>query len=93
MADCGEALVESGVVLRANGDERAKKPLKPRQCHKYLQETLAGKFQDIVAGFLQEAEKGGCAHMKLAVELLESSKPAPREKKGTAQRWLEELGE
>ena len=69
------------------------KPLRPRQCHKFLQKTLAAEFPSILRGFLSEARNGGCAHMKLAVELLEPAKPAARRTKGTAQRLLEELGE
>jgi hypothetical protein len=67
--------------------------LRPKQCHKYLQKTLAREFPAIVKGFVTEARNGGCAHMKLAAELLESAKPEPRRAKGSAQRFLEELGE
>jgi hypothetical protein len=73
--------------------EPPEKPLRPRQCHKYLQKTLASEFRAIVAGFVSEARGGGCAHMKLAVELLESAKDEGRRRKGSAQRLLEELGE
>jgi hypothetical protein len=72
--------------------ESQEKPLRPRQCHKYLQNTLASEFKAIVAGFITEARNGGCAHMKLAVELLEPAKDDGR-RKGSAQRLLEELGE
>lgn len=72
--------------------EPKEKPLRPRQCHKYLQKTLASEFKTIVSGFIAEAQKGGCAHMKLAVELLEPARDGHREK-GSAQRLLEELGE
>jgi hypothetical protein len=73
--------------------EAQEKPLRPRQCHKYLQKELASEFRTIVGGFIEEARKGGCAHMKLAVELLEQAKGEGRRKKGSAQRLLEELGE
>jgi hypothetical protein len=76
----------------AEAPEKPEKPLRPRQCHKYLQKTLASEFRTIVAGFVSEAQKGGCAHMKLAVELLETAKDDGR-RKGSAQRFLEELGE
>jgi len=79
--------------LRAEAAEPAEKPLRPRQCHKYLQKTLASEFKTIVAGFIGEATKGGCAHMKLAVELLEPAKDDGSRRKGSAQRLLEELGE
>lgn len=77
----------------AESQEAQEKPLRPRQCHKYLQKELASKFKSIVGGFIGEAQKGGCAHMKLAVELLEPAKDEGRRKKGSAQRLLEELGE
>lgn len=85
----------AGVELMADGAEAAEKPvrpLRPRQCQRYLQETLAGRFQTIVEGFISEAQKGGCAHMKLAVELLEPAQDSGR-RKGSAQRLLDELGE
>jgi hypothetical protein len=58
-----------------------------------MQKKLAAEFKTIVGGFIEEARKGGCAHMKLAVELLEPAKDEGRRKKGSAQRLLEELGE
>ena len=77
----------------AGPQELREKPLRPRQCHKFLQKKLASEFRTIVGGFIEEARKGGCAHMKLAVELLEPAKDEGRRKKGSAQRLLEELGE
>lgn len=77
----------------AEAPEKPEKPLRPRQCHKFLQKTLASEFRTIVAGFVSEAQKGSCAHMKLAVELLEPLKDDGRYRKGSAQRLLEELGE
>jgi hypothetical protein len=73
--------------------ESQQKPLRPRQCHKYLQKKLAGEFPTILSGFIDEARKGGCAHMKLAVELLAPAPDEGRPRKGSAQRLLEELGE
>jgi hypothetical protein len=81
------------ISAEAEPQESPQKPLRPRQCQKYLQKTLASEFRTIVGGFVEEARKGGCAHMKLAVELLESAKDEGRRKKGSAQRLLEELGE
>ena len=82
----------TGPELMAESAEPQEKPLRPRQCHKYLQKTLASKFTTIVSGFIEEAQKGGCAHMKLAVELLQPIESESR-RKGSAQRLLEELGE
>ena len=81
------------LAAEAEPQERPEKPLRPRQCHKYLQKELASKFKSIVGGFIGEAQKGGCAHMKLAVELLESARDENSRRKGSAQRLLEELGE
>lgn len=69
------------------------KPLRPRQCRRYLQKTLANEFRSIVKGFVKEARKGGCAHMKLAAELVEDKAVVRKRVKGTAQKLLEELGE
>jgi len=77
----------------AEPQESVERPLRPRQCHKYLQKQLASEFRKIVGGFIDEARKGGCAHMKLAVELLEPAKDEGHRRKGSAQRLLEELGE
>ena len=77
----------------AESQESQEKPLRPRQCHKYLQKKLASEFRTIVGGFIDEARKGSCAHMKLAVELLEPVNDEARKQKGSAQRLLEELGE
>lgn len=82
-----------GAELTAEAEESQEKPLLPRQCHKYLQKTLATEFRTIVDGFISEARNGGCAHMKLAVELLEPAKDEQRRRKGSAQRLLEELGD
>ncbi len=75
------------------GTKSEAKPLRPKQCNKYLQKKLAKEFKKIVDGFISEAEKGGCAHMKLAVELLEPVKDDSRARKGSAHRLLDELGE
>ena len=85
-------------ALTATGDGAVaeiadEKPLRPKQCHDHLQRTLAKEFRAIVQGFVKEAKNGGCAHMKLAADLLEPSRPPARKKKDTAQRLLEELGE
>ena len=87
-----------GRRLMAENEASREKPLqekvlRPRQCHKYLQKTLAKEFREIVNGFIGEAQKGSCAHMKLAVELLEPVKDDGRRRKGSVQMLLEQLGE
>lgn len=81
------------LLAAAEETEKPLKPLRPKQCHKYMQRTLATVFPEIVEGFLKEARNGGCAHMRLAVDLLEPAKPEPRRTRGSAQRLLEELGD
>jgi hypothetical protein len=76
----------------AEAPEAEERPLRPRQCRKYLQKTLATEFRAIVQGFVEEARNGSCAHMKLVVELLDAGKDG-EPKKGSAQRLLDELGE
>ena len=58
-----------------------------------IKKMLAAEFPKILGGFIEEARKGGCAHMKLTVEWLEPAKDEGRQRKGSAQRLLEELGE
>ena len=69
------------------------KPLRPKQCHKHLQKRLADEFPNIVNGFISEALKGSCPHMKLAVELLEPAKVDARRGKSSVHMLLEQLGE
>jgi hypothetical protein len=69
------------------------KPLRLRQCKRYLERTLAAEFRGIVQGFVKEARKGGCAHMKLTAELLEEAAGPVRRGKGSIQKLLEKVGE
>lgn len=80
-------------AARTVTDDAEETPLRPRQCQSYLRTRLAKEFPKIVDGFVSEARNGGCAHMKLAAELLEDTKKEPPRRKGTAQRLLEEMGE
>jgi hypothetical protein len=73
--------------------EVTEKPLRPSQCRTYLRKTVAGAYRDIVKGFVTQAKSGGCQHLKMATEVIESSKrtrTGPRVK-GPAERLLEEL--
>jgi hypothetical protein len=67
------------------------KDLRPGQCSSYLRTKLAKEFKSIVRGFVKEARNGGCAHMKLAAELLEEAKSSGSRQKGSVQRLLEKL--
>ena len=55
---------------------RPEKALKPAQCRAFMRRHLAEAFPKIVEGFVNEAEKGSCPHVKLASELLESKRKA-----------------
>jgi hypothetical protein len=74
-------------------EPQQEKPLRPKQCHKYMQKRVAEQFPAIVNGFISEALKGSCPHMKLAVELLESAKIDVRRGKSSVHMLLDQLGE
>lgn len=80
--EASKAVRDEGVTER---------PLRPRQCWSYLRTELASEFKSIVQGFVSEARNGGCAHMKLAAELLETPESERPRRKGSAQRMLEKL--
>ena len=69
------------------------RPLRPSQCRTYLRKTVAAAYPEIVDGFVTQAKSGGCQHLKMATEVVESPKRTrvgPRVK-GPAERLLEEL--
>jgi hypothetical protein len=67
------------------------KYLRPSECRSFMRRTLAKEFQAIVDGFVEEAKKGSCQHVKLATELLKPIRKGPSRKKGTATRYWEQL--
>jgi hypothetical protein len=71
----------------------ANKPLKPHQCRNHLRKTVAAAFREIVAGFVEEAKKGGCQHVKMATEVVESEKRVPKSlrPKSVTEQLLEDL--
>ena len=70
-----------------------KKPLKPHECRNHLRKTVAAAFRDIVAGFVEEAKSGGCQHLKMATEVVESKKRVRKSlrPKSVTEELLEEL--
>jgi hypothetical protein len=48
-------------------------------------------FPAIVEGFLEEAKKGSCVHLKLATELLGPTRKRASRKKSSVTKLLEEL--
>ena len=81
----GEATGQEIEVSKAR-----KKTPKPSACKGIMQKRLAESFEEIVDGFVEEAKKGSCAHVKLTTELLETaSREKESRKKGSAERMLE----
>lgn len=72
--------------------EPPKRPLRPGACGAYLKATLARALPAILQGFVNEAIEGSCQHLKLVVELTESSaEENDGDAKGPAQLLLERL--
>jgi hypothetical protein len=75
------------------GPRVKEKPLRPHECRTHLRKAVAAAYRDIVAGFVLEATGGGCQHLRMATEIVESKKrvrKVVRPKSVTAQ-LLEEL--
>src|SRR5438309_264473 len=85
----GEGMI--GTVEGVDEGASARKPLTPNQCRKYLRTTVAGAYPDIVAGFVREAKKGGCQHLKVATQVVQSNRrpKAVRREKSAATLMLE----
>lgn len=73
--------------------EAKKKPLAPGQCRAFMRRTLAEEFPGIVDGFVKQAKRGSCQHVKLATELLEPRRRQKRVDDGRAvlESWVKEL--
>ncbi len=57
-----------------------RRPSSVRGCRVYLLRELMRQYPEIVQGFLKEAKKGSCQHLKLVQEMLESEKKLKRPK-------------
>lgn len=73
------------------GNRQSERLLKPAGCRSYLRRRLARVFPAIVEGFLEEAKKGSCVHLKLATELLGPTRKRASRKKSSVTKLLEEL--
>ena len=88
---------KAGVSVPVDGEEAVVAVKLPTavQCKQTFQRELAGNIKEIVKGFVDEAKKGSCAHVKLANELLDAviEQQAAR-RKGPAERqadaWIRE---
>lgn len=56
-----------------------------------MRRRLAKEFPEIVDGFLKEAKKGSCPHVKLATELLRPLRKGTTRRKSEATKLLDEL--
>jgi hypothetical protein len=80
---------EGGAEAGKKGAERS---LTPGQCRTHMRRTLAKEFEKIVEGFVKEAKKGSCPHLRLTTELLKPME-GTKQKKGPVARFLEEWKE
>ena len=64
---------------------------RPSQCRNDMRRALTDNFEAIVKGFVDEAKKGSCPHVKLATELLKPIQKQVSRKKGSVTRLLEKL--
>ena len=72
--------------------EQPEEALKPGECRPFLRKTLAAAFPVILQGFVNEAMKGSCQHLKMVTELTRSQKREGEPRgKGPAELMLEEL--
>jgi hypothetical protein len=83
----------------SGGNEVTKEPtekellrmLQPAACRTYVRKRLATEFPGIVDGFVKEAKKGSCNHLKQTIEMLKPKRQSISRRKGPAERLLEKL--
>lgn len=63
----------------------------PAGCRAYIRRRLAKEFPGIVDGFVKEAKKGSCPHVKLATELLRPLRKGTSRRKSEATKLLDDL--
>jgi hypothetical protein len=63
----------------------------PAGCRAYMRRRLAKEFPEIVDGFLKEAKKGSCPHVKLATEFLKPVRKGTTRRKSAATKLLDDL--
>jgi hypothetical protein len=94
----GEQAVEGQQTQVPVGNDKASaltkeqaRMMQPAACRTYVRKRLATEFPEIVDGFVKEAKKGSCNHIKQAIELLKPIRKGAPRRKGSAQRLLEKL--
>jgi len=75
----------------AAAEKLAKRLMQPAGCRAYLRRRLAKEFEEIVDGFLKEAKKGSCPHVKLATEFLKPVRKGTPRRKSAATKMLDDL--
>jgi hypothetical protein len=85
--NCTKRYETSKIVV----DKQGQRLLKPAGCRSYLRRRLANVFPAIVDGFVEEAKKGSCVHLKMATELLQPIRQRTSRKKSTVAKLLAEL--
>jgi hypothetical protein len=56
-----------------------------------MRRALSENFPAIVDGFIKQARKGSCPHVKLATELLHSKRRSAPRKKGSLEKLMQKL--
>ncbi len=72
-------------------EKLAKRLMQPAGCRAYLRRRLAAEFEEIVDGFIKEAKKGSCPHVKLATEFLRPTRKGTTRRKSAATKMLDDL--
>ena len=88
----GKALVEVEPVAEELVVEGPKRKLRTAaQCRRHFQERISESIEAIVDGFVKEAKKGSCPHVKLTNEMLEAAiEERAARKKGPGERMVDE---
>jgi hypothetical protein len=94
-----EQAMECGSEAKAVPEQRtevqarklATRMMLPAGCRAYMRRRLAKEFPEIVDGFIEEAKKGSCPHVKLATELLRPVRKGTPRRKSEATKMLDEL--
>ena len=82
--------VDESVEQDVKGKQR-KRIMQPAGCRSYMRKRLADEFPKIVDGFIDEAKKGSCTHVKMATELLQPTRKGTTRKKSVLKKLLEDM--
>ena len=71
--------------------KQSKRVMQPAGCRSYMRKRLADEFPRIVEGFVEEAKKGSCPHVKLATELLKPTRKGTTRRRGVLAKLLKDI--